>query len=152
MDRYELPKEYRELESLYKEEKLNVEGIKEFFEEKQTKEDLKTRVENICKLIKEYEAEIKKMEGFRQDLRNYIKHEMEINNFKKVNGDLMNVLIVENPKLLLDEDILPKEFMKLVADNKKIRQALYNNETVEGAKFEKNSQLRITRKTKKLPK
>lgn len=160
MKLYELTQNYRNLENLGEQEGLTVEMIQEALG--QVEEDINTKIENTCKVMKEIEAdalgideEIKRLtvlkkqkENTAKKLKEYIEFEMNGIGLNKVEGKLFKISFRKSKAVkILDETKIPKEFIKIKTTETilktKLSKALKNGEIVEGAELIENRSLQI---------
>ncbi|MDU1053331.1 siphovirus Gp157 family protein [Clostridium baratii] len=160
MKLYELTQNYRNLENLGEQEGLTVEMIQEALG--QVEEDINTKIENTCKVMKEIEAdalgideEIKRLtvlkkqkENTAKKLKEYIEFEMNGIGLNKVEGKLFKISFRKSKAVkILDETKIPKEFIKIktteTISKTELSKALKNGEIVEGAELIENRSLQI---------
>lgn len=160
MKLYELTQNYRNLENLGEQEGLTVEMIKEALG--QVEEDINTKIENTCKVMKEIEAdalgiddEIKRLtvlkkqkENTAKKLKEYIEFEMNGIGLNKVEGKLFKISFRKSKAVkILDETKIPKEFIKIktteTISKTELSKALKNGEIIEGAELIENRSLQI---------
>lgn len=160
MKLYELTQNYRNLENLGEQEGLTVEMIQEALG--QVEEDINTKIENTCKVMKEIEAdalgideEIKRLtvlkkqkENTAKKLKEYIEFEMNGIGLNKVEGKLFKISFRKSKAVkILDETKIPKEFIKIKTTETilktELSKALKNGEIVEGAELIENRSLQI---------
>lgn len=164
MKLYELTQNYRNLESLLdnlgEQEGLTVEMIHGALG--QVEDDINTKIENICKVIKEIEAdsigideEIKRLSALKKQkentvkkLKEYIEFEMNGIGLTKVEGKLFKISFRKSKVVkVLDETKIPKEFIKIketeTISKTDLGKALKNGEIIEGAELVENKSLQI---------
>ena len=160
MKLYELTQSYRNLENLGEQEGLTVEMIQEALG--QVEEDINTKIENTCKVIKEIEAdsigideEIKRLtvlkkqkENTAKKLKEYVEFEMNGIGLNKVEGKLFKISFRKSKVVkVLDETKIPKEFIKVKTTESisktDLGKALKNGEIIEGAELVENKSLQI---------
>lgn len=160
MKLYELTQNYRNLENLGEQEGLTVEMIQEALG--QVEEDINTKIENTCKVMKEIEAdalgideEIKRLtvlkkqkENTAKKLKEYIEFEMNGIGLNKVEGKLFKISFRKSKAVkILDETKIPKEFIKIktteTISKTELSKALKNGEIIEGAELIENRSLQI---------
>lgn len=130
MKLYELTQNYRNLESLLdnlgEQEGLTVEMIHGALG--QVEDDINTKIENTCKVIKEIEAdsigieeEIKRLLALKKQkentvkkLKEYVEFEMNGIGLTKVEGKLFKISFRKSKVVkVIDETKIPKEFIKI---------------------------------------
>ena len=164
MKLYELTQNYRNLESLLdnlgEQEGLTVEMINGALG--QVEDDINTKIENTCKVIKEIEAdsigideEIKRLSALKKQkenavkkLKEYVEFEMNGIGLNKVEGKLFKISFRKSKVVkVLDETKIPKEFIKVKTTESisktDLGQALKNGEIIEGAELVENKTLQI---------
>lgn len=164
MKLYELTQNYRNLESLLEnlgeKEGLTVEMIHGALE--QVEDDINTKIENTCKVIKEIEAdsigideEIKRLSALKKQkentvkkLKEYVEFEMNGIGLTKVEGKLFKISFRKSKVVnVLDETKIPKEFIKIKTTETiskiDLGKALKNGEIIEGAELVENKSLQI---------
>ncbi|EJT5913014.1 siphovirus Gp157 family protein [Clostridium perfringens] len=164
MKLYELTQNYRNLESLLdnlgEQEGLTVEMIHGALG--QVEDDINTKIENTCKVIKEIEAdsigideEIKRLSALKKQkenavkkLKEYVEFEMNGIGLNKVEGKLFKISFRKSKVVkVLDETKIPKEFIKVKTTESisktDLGKALKSGEIIEGAKLVENKTLQI---------
>lgn len=160
MKLYELTQSYRNLENLGEQEGLTVEMIQEALG--QVEEDINTKIENTCKVIKEIEAdalgideEIKRLtvlkkqkENTAKKLKEYVEFEMNGIGINKVEGKLFKISFRKSKIVrIIDETKIPKEFIKVktteTVSKTDLGKALKNGEFIEGAELVESRSLQI---------
>ena len=164
MKLYELTQNYRNLESLLdnlgEQEGLTVEMIHGALG--QVEDDLNTKIENTCKVIKEIEAdsigideEIKRLSALKKQkenavkkLKEYVEFEMNGIGLNKVEGKLFKISFRKSKVVkVLDETKIPKEFIKVKTTESisktDLGKALKSGEIIEGAELVENKTLQI---------
>ena len=160
MKLYELTQSYRNLENLGEQEGLTVEMIQEALG--QVEEDINTKIENTCKVIKEVEAdalgideEIKRLtvlkkqkENTAKKLKEYVEFEMNGIGLNKVEGKLFKISFRKSKIVrIIDETKIPKEFIKVktteTVSKTDLGKALKNGEFIEGAELVESRSLQI---------
>ncbi|HFD2028468.1 TPA: siphovirus Gp157 family protein [Clostridium perfringens] len=164
MKLYELTQNYRNLESLLdnlgEQEGLTVEMIHGALG--QVEDDINTKIENTCKVIKEIEAdsigideEIKRLSALKKQkensvkkLKEYVEFEMKGIGLTKVEGKLFKISFRKSKVVkVLDETKIPKEFIKIktteTISKTDLGKALKSGEIIEGAELVENKTLQI---------
>ncbi|MDH5085844.1 siphovirus Gp157 family protein [Clostridium perfringens] len=164
MKLYELTQNYRNLESLLdnlgEQEGLTVEMIHGALG--QVEDDINTKIENTCKVIKEIEAdsigideEIKRLSALKKQkenavkkLKEYVEFEMDGIGLNKVEGKLFKISFRKSKVVkVLDETKIPKEFIKVKTTESisktDLGKALKSGEIIEGAELVENKTLQI---------
>ncbi len=164
MKLYELTQNYRNLESLLdnlgEQEGLTVEMIHGALG--QVEDDINTKIENTCKVIKEIEAdsigideEIKRLAALKKQkenavkkLKEYVEFEMNGIGLTKVEGKLFKISFRKSKVVkVIDETKIPKEFIKIktteTISKTDLGKALKNGEIIEGAELVENKSLQI---------
>lgn len=160
MKLYELTQNYRNLENLGEQEGLTVEMIQEALG--QVEEDINTKIENTCKVIKEIDAdavgideEIKRLTALKKQkentvnkLKEYITFEMNGIGLNKVDGKLFKISFRKSTSVnIIDETKIPKEFIIVKTtesiSKKELGKALKNGEIIEGAELIQGRSLQI---------
>ncbi|MGU8470247.1 siphovirus Gp157 family protein [Clostridium perfringens] len=164
MKLYELTQNYRNLESLLdnlgEQEGLTVEMIHGALG--QVEDDINTKIENTCKVIKEIEAdsigideEIKRLSALKKQkentakkLKEYVEFEMNGIGLTKVEGKLFKISFRKSKVVkVIDETKIPKEFIKIktteTISKTNLGKALKNGEIIEGAELVENKSLQI---------
>ncbi|BDU87276.1 hypothetical protein SNUCP2_03590 [Clostridium perfringens A] len=164
MKLYELTQNYRNLESLLdnlgEQEGLTVEMIHGALG--QVEDDINTKIENTCKVIKEIESdsigigeEIKRLSALKKQkentvkkLKEYVEFEMNGIGLTKVEGKLFKISFI-NTKVVnvTDQSKLEERFINRkvteTANKTEIKKALKNGEIIEGAELVENKSLQI---------
>ncbi|MDK0543267.1 siphovirus Gp157 family protein [Clostridium perfringens] len=164
MKLYELTQNYRNLESLLdnlgEQEGLTVEMIHGALG--QVEDDINTKIENTCKVIKEIEAdsigideEIKRLSALKKQkenavkkLKEYVEFEMNGIGLNKVEGKLFKISFRKSKVVkVIDETKIPKEFIKVKTTESisktDLGKALKSGEIIEGAELVENKTLQI---------
>ena len=164
MKLYELTQNYRNLESLLdnlgEQEGLTIEMIHEALGK--VEDDINTKIENTCKVIKEIEAdsigideEIKRLSALKKQkettvkkLKEYVEFEMDGIGLNKVEGKLFKISFRKSKAVkITDESKIPKEFIKVktteTISKTELGKALKNGEIIEGAELIENKSLQI---------
>ncbi|HAT4125204.1 TPA: siphovirus Gp157 family protein [Clostridium perfringens] len=164
MKLYELTQNYRNLESLLdnlgEQEGLTVEMIHGALG--QVEDDINTKIENTCKVIKEIEAdsigideEIKRLSALKKQkentvkkLKEYVEFEMNGIGLNKVEGKLFKISFRKSKVVkVLDETKIPKEFIKVKTTESisktDLGKALKSGEIIAGAELVENKTLQI---------
>lgn len=164
MKLYELTQNYRNLESLLdnlgEQEGLTVEMIHGALG--QVEDDINTKIENTCKVIKEIEAdsigideEIKRLSALKKQkenavkkLKEYVEFEMNGIGLTKVEGKLFKISFRKSKVVkVIDETKIPKEFIKVKTTESisktDLSKALKSGEIIEGAELVENKTLQI---------
>lgn len=164
MKLYELTQNYRNLESLLdnlgEQEGLTIEMIHGALG--QVEDDINTKIENTCKVIKEIEAdsigideEIKRLSDLKKQrenavkkLKEYVEFEMNGIGLTKVEGKLFKISFRKSKVVkVIDETKIPKEFIKIktteTISKTDLGKALKNGEIIEGAELVENKSLQI---------
>ena len=164
MKLYELTQNYRNLESLLdnlgEQEGLTVEMIHGALG--QVEDDINTKIENTCKVIKEIEAdsigideEIKRLSALKKQkenavkkLKEYVEFEMNGIGLNKVEGKLFKISFRKSKVVkVLDETKIPKEFIKVKTTESisktDLGKALKSGEIIEGTELVENKTLQI---------
>ncbi|WP_415341510.1 siphovirus Gp157 family protein [Clostridium perfringens] len=164
MKLYELTQNYRNLESLLdnlgEQEGLTVEMIHGALG--QVEDDINTKIENTCKVIKEIEAdsigideEIKRLSALKKQkenavkkLKEYVEFEMNGIGLNKVEGKLFKISFRKSKVVkVIDETKIPKEFIKVKTaesiSKTDLSKALKSGEIIEGVELVENKTLQI---------
>ena len=164
MKLYELTQNYRNLESLLdnlgEQEGLTVEMIHGALG--QVEDDINTKIENTCKVIKEIEAdsigideEIKRLSALKKQkenavkkLKEYVEFEMNGIGLTKVEGKLFKISFRKSKVVkVLDETKIPREFIKIKTTESisktDLGKALKSGKIIEGAELVENKTLQI---------
>lgn len=164
MKLYELTQNYRNLESLLdnlgEQEGLTVEMIHGALG--QVEDDINTKIENTCKVIKEIEAdsigideEIKRLSALKKQkenavkkLKEYVEFEMNGIGLNKVEVKLFKISFRKSKVVkVIDETKIPKEFIKVKITESisktDLGKALKSGEIIEGAELVENKTLQI---------
>ena len=159
MKLYELTQNYLNLLDLLENPEVPKEDIEAALEE--VEGNFEDKAENIVKLIKSIESDIKgykeeesrlstrrkALENKVQGLKEYIQSSMKALGKEEIKSKLFTLKIQTNqPSLIIDDiDKLPKEYKRTVeeSDNKKIKEDLLNNLKIPGARLERGESLRI---------
>jgi len=159
MKLYELTQNYLNLLDLLENPDVPKDVIESALEELEG--NLEDKADNIAKLIRSMEADIKGhkdeedrlstrrkvLENKVKGLREYLQSSMKALGKEEVKAKLFTLKIqINQPSLIIeDKDKLPKEYIKTVeeADNKKIKELLLSGVKIQGARLEKGSSLRI---------
>lgn len=162
MKLYELTENYKVLVDM-----LNDEGSEYLDSEAINKElegigdDIEIKSENIVKLVKNFEAEVKalkeeedRLKAKRQatsnkidDLKQYLQFNLERLNIKKLQAGIFDLRIQKNPDavVITDENAIPENYKKYEVkyDKTAIKNALKAGEVVAGAELKASEGLRI---------
>lgn len=160
MKLYELTQNYRNLANLEEQEGLTIGMIQEAL--KDVSDDINNKIENTCKVIKEFEVaatgideEIKRLTALKKQkentskkLKEYIESEMNSIGLNKIEGELFKVSFRKSKAVkILDETKIPKEFIKVktteTVSKVDLSKALKNGEIIEGAELIENRSLQI---------
>lgn len=164
MKLYELTQNYRNLESLLdnlgEQEGLTVEMIHGALG--QVEDDINTKIENTCKVIKEIEGdsigideEIKRLSALKKQkenavkkLKEYVEFEMNGIGLNKVEGKLFKISFRKSKVVkVIDETKIPKEFIKVKTTESisktDLSKALKSGEIIEGVELVENKTLQI---------
>lgn len=164
MKLYELTQNYRNLESLLdnlgEQEGLTVEMIHGALG--QVEDDIHTKIENTCKVIKEIEAdsigideEIKRLSALKKQkenavkkLKEYVEFEMNGIGLTKVEGKLFKISFRTTKAVnITDQSKLEERFINRkvteTANKTEIKKAIKNGEIIEGAELIENKSLQI---------
>ena len=159
MKLYELTQNYLNLLDLLENPEIPKEVVENAIAEIQG--DFEDKAENIVKLIKSIEADIKgykeeenrlstrrkTLENKVKSLKKYLQSSMKALEKESIKGKLFTIYTQKNqPSLIIDDiDKLPKEYKRTVeeADNKKIKEDLLNKVKIPGARIEVTKSLRI---------
>lgn len=157
---YELTRQYEQLLGLAEEEEIATQVLEDTLEA--LEETIYLKVENTAKVIKNLEAELigfqteirrltkrkQTLEKMIKRLKLYLQEEMERMTLNKVNGELFNVRIQNNPPSVVVMDIdklsayyLPQE-PKL--DKETLLKDLSAGKEILGAKHQQTRSIRIT--------
>ena len=148
MKLYELTAEYKNILDLI--EVDDSEGLKLALE--QLDGEIESKVENSVKVIKSIEGDIlalkeeeKRLAGRRKALENkvssmkeYIEHNLNFIDDKKVKTTLFTVAMQNNKKSvnILNEEVIPKEYVKTVTTTSIDKAALYEAMEKQGLKID----------------
>ena len=159
MKLYDLAQNYLNLQELLENPEVPKELILESL--RKVGGELEEKAENIAKLIKTIDLEVKAieeeetrlsnnrkaMENKSKALKDYLEGAMISTGKTKFKGNLFSFNIQKNaPSVdVIDENLIPKEFIKLEPKVKKkeILAALKNGEVIEGVKLKQTESLRI---------
>lgn len=164
MKLYELTQNYRNLESLLdnlgEQEGLTVEIIHGALG--QVEDDINTKIENTCKVIKEIEAdsigideEIKRLSALKKQkenavkkLKEYVEFEMNGIGLNKFEGKLFKISFRKSKVVkVIDGTKIPKEFIKVKTiesiSKTDLSKALKSGEIIEGVELVENKTLQI---------
>jgi Siphovirus Gp157 len=156
---YELTQNYLNLLELLENPDIPKEMIKSAL--KEVEGNFEDKADNITKLIRSLEADIKgykneedrlstrrkTLENKVKSLKEYLQGSMKALGKEEVKAKLFTLKIQTNqPSLIIDDiDKLPKAYKKTVeeSDNKKIKEDLLNKVKIPGARLERTESLRI---------
>ena len=159
MKLYELTQNYLNLLDLLENPEIPKEVVESAIAEIQG--NFEDKAENIVKLIKSIEADIK---GYKEEetrlstrrktlenkvkgLKDYLEGSMIALNKKDIKGKIFTLAIKKNPPSVVIDDfnILPMEYKKIEEkeDKKKIKESIDNGIEVPGARIEQKESLRI---------
>lgn len=159
MKLYELTQNYLNLLDLLENPDIPKEVVESALEE--VEGNFEDKAENIVKLIKSIEADIKgykeeenrlstrrkALENKAKSLKKYLQSSMKALEKESIKGKLFTIYTQKNqPSLIIDDiDKLPKEYKRTVeeTDNKKIKEDLLNKVKIPGARIEVTKSLRI---------
>jgi outer membrane murein-binding lipoprotein Lpp len=162
---YELMNEYQALQDAMEAEGSSEEHLVGALLEQidEAKGTLQSKVDSICKIVKNLsaqvatlEAEEKRLRTRRQarannveSLRSWVRSSMSLLDVKSIHTDLFSVQLVEGPESvrILDEGSVPDEFMRVKREpNKSLILKAYkeDGEIVAGTDVVKSEQLRIS--------
>ena len=157
---YELTEMYQNISNLIEEDADN-ETLEKALDE--ITDNIQIKAENMAKLIKSIEGNInalkdeeKRLQAKRKALENkvvnikeYLENQLKAMGLKKVQGNLFTVSIQKNPQSvnILNEDLIPEQFKKVVTttkiDRKELLAALKEGQEIEGAEIKQTESLRI---------
>lgn len=157
---YELTEMYQNISNLIEEDADN-ETLEKALDE--ITDSIQIKAENMAKLIKSIEGNInalkdeeKRLQAKRKALENkvvnikeYLENQLKAMGLKKVQGNLFTVSIQKNPQSvnILNEDLIPEQFKKVVTttkiDRKELLAALKEGQEIEGAEIKQTESLRI---------
>lgn len=159
MKLYELTQNYLNLLELLENPDVPKEVVEAALEEVEGSFD--DKAENIVKLIKSIEADVK---GYKEEetrlstrrktsenkvkgLKDYLEGSMIALDKKDIKGKIFTLAIKKNPPSIIIDDfnILPMEYKKIEEkeDKKKIKESIDNGIEVPGARIEQKESLRI---------
>lgn len=156
---YELTENFKNLEELIDDETISNELIIEALNH--VTEDITTKSESICMLIKNYEGDIEKfkleekrlstnrktLENKIEGLKAYLKANIQATGLKKVKGNVFTITLVKSQSSLVidDDNNIPNEYIKLNPTYNKsaIKDYLKSGGTFEGVKLVESESLRI---------
>lgn len=159
MKLYELTQNFLNLLDLLENPDIPKEVVESALEE--VEGNFEDKAENIVKLIKSIEADIKAykeeenrlsmrrkaLENKAKSLKEYLQSSMKALEKESIKGKLFIIYTQKNqPSLIIDDiDKLPKEYKRTVeeTDNKKIKEDLLNKVKIPGARIEVTKSLRI---------
>lgn len=159
MKLYELTQNFLNLLDLLENPDIPKEVVESALEE--VEGNFEDKAENIVKLIKSIEADIKgykeeenrlstrrkALENKAKSLKEYLQSSMKALEKESIKGKLFTIYTQKNqPSLIIDDmDKLPSEYKRTVeeADNKKIKEDLLNKVKIPGARIEVSKSLRI---------
>lgn len=159
MKLYELSQNYQNLLALLDNEEVPKEMIEEALNN--VADDINSKAENICKLIKSLESDVasikeeekrlatirKQTEKKAEGLKSYLESTLKQLNIRKVESKLFKISIAKNPaKLVLSDSFkADSKYIKVVEtiDNTAIKDDLKAGITIEGAELIQNESLRI---------
>ena len=159
MKLYELTQNYLNLLDLLENPEVPADIIQTALEE--VEDNFQDKAENIIKLIKSVEGDIKtyKEEELRlstrrkvlenkvANLKEYLECSLKAIGKTEIKGKLFTLKIQKNaPSVVIDDfNTIPKEYLKVVeeVDKKKIKEDLKNGLDIPGAKLESSESLRI---------
>lgn len=161
MKLYEIAESYKNLEEVI--ENTDDENIIELVKASllEVEGDLVTKCENICKLIKNYEADIKSykeeerrlatqrkvQENKLDHLKKYLFETVSQTKSKKVETSIFKLGVRKTPaKLIIEDENKINEKFKVVKfdwDKASMKEALKNGEEIEGVKLEQGESLSI---------
>ena len=159
MKLYELTQNYLNLLDLLENPDIPKEIVESALEE--VEGNFEDKAENIVKLIKSIEADIKAykeeetrlstrrktLENKVKGLKEYLESSMIALDKKDIKGKIFTLAIKKNPPSVVIDDfnILPMEYKKIEEkeDKKKIKESIDNGVEVPGARIEQKESLRI---------
>lgn len=159
MKLYELTQNYLNLLDLLENPDIPKEIVESALEE--VEGNFEDKAENIVKLIKSIEADIKAykeeetrlstrrktLENKVKGLKDYLEGSMIALDKKDIKGKIFTLAIKKNPPSVVIDDftILPMEYKKIEEkeDKKKIKESIDNGIEVPGARIEQKESLRI---------
>lgn len=159
MKLYELTQNYLNLLDLLENPEVPKEMVESALEE--VEGSFEDKAENIVKLIKSIEADIKgykeeetrlstrrkTLENKAKGLKEYLEGSMIALDKKDIKGKIFTLAIKKNPPSVVIDDlnILPMEYKKIEEkeDKKKIKESIDNGIEVPGARIEQKESLRI---------
>ncbi|MED5050599.1 siphovirus Gp157 family protein [Anoxybacillus rupiensis] len=157
MKLYELAQNYAQLMELA--EEMESDAIVDTLEALQ--DEIEEKAENIAKLIRNLEADVKVIKEEEQRLADrrrsieskivrlkaYLQEQLEVAGLQKVKRPTITVAIQSNPPSveIADEKLIPSEFMipQYKVDRKSILERLKNGEIIPGAKLVQGRGVRI---------
>lgn len=127
---YELMSDYASLQAAFDDESITMEGLEELLDAvDESKDDLRTKVDNICRLIRNVDGEVDKFrseerrlaairkarENKRQRIFDWLKNTMDLLNVDKVKTNVFEVAMVEQgyKVVVVDEDKIPDEYIRV---------------------------------------
>lgn len=158
---YELAEAYNNVINMMEDEEMDSEGLQKALET--INEDIEKKVENIARVVKNYEGNIsiireeeKRLASKRRALSNnidslkgYTESILESANIDRVQGDLFTVALQNNPQSVkfIDEDLIPVEYKEEVVTvkipKKRILDDIKEGIEVPGVEVVQTKSLRI---------
>lgn len=127
---YELATDYANLQDAFENDNLTREELEAILDAmEESRDDLRVKVDNTCRLLRNADGEIKKfkeeearlaarrkaLENKRRHVHDWLKSTLDLLNVKNVKTDLFHVSIVVNGHriVVVDESKIPEEFWKV---------------------------------------
>lgn len=160
---YELMSDYNALQEAFDNEEITMEELEKLLDAvDESKDDLRVKVDNICRLLRSVEGEIEKFkneerrlgairkarENKKERVRDWLKSTMDLLNVEQIKTNIFQVQLVEqgNRVVVVNEGAVPEEFMRVKRspDLTKIQKAYtQDGEVVAGCDVVKTKALRI---------
>lgn len=160
---YELASDYDAIQQAFEDDDITMEQLEELLDAmEESKDDLRTKVDNVCKLLRNTKGNIAKfkneekrlaarrkaMENKEKRVHDWLKSTMDILDVEDIKTNVFHVQIVEQGfrVIVVDEDLLPEEYfrVKKTPDMTKLNKAYKEDgEIVKGCDVVPQKALRI---------
>lgn len=160
---YELMSDYAALQEAFDNDEITMEELERLLESvDESKDDLRVKFDNICRLLRNADGEIEKFrteerrlsarrkaaENKKERVRDWLKSTMDVLMVEEVKTNLFHIQLVEqgNRVIVVNEDQVPEEFMRVTRapDLTKIQKAYkQDGEVVAGCDVVAQKAMRI---------
>lgn len=161
MTLYELTEGYKNLKDLVEDSEVPTELLDDALS--QVEGDITEKVENIGKILKMLDVDMKSLKEEEERLRDrrrhcenrvkylkeYVEQSLHYADIRKIKGKLFTFTIAKNPASvnIIDESYIPEEYIRVevvkTVDKTKLKEALKNGERIDGAELIQREGLRV---------